>query len=421
MPATSANLINDTNKYLSKRYIARAELLNRFPQLCDSEPLPQGHGRTANFVRYDRPPIPMSPLSEGVTPTETPYTISTYTVTPDQYGLFMSVTDLGELSTKSPQMQRIVELLGDAIARVYDWTIADVLLAGSSFQYWDGSIASRAALVVGSIFRKDVFGKALVTLRNNGAPARAGQYYVALLSPNIEADILNETAGAGFTGYALMKANSGDTGPLEKGTVGEYLGFRLIRSNFLPRFTRYTTTHTTTAQTTGTLATATYYWKIVRRSIQRGFSEEMTIEGSTAVTGPSGSVRFVPPATAGFVYDIYVGSTTGDANLRLAIQGQLAGTVAGTGTDVGAIPTSGATAPGTPAAGLTIHPVFCVASEAIDWVPLAGSNVEGMMTPKTASDSDPLIQRRKVGSKYAAKAGVRDNTRIIIIELAQSL
>jgi len=418
MPATSANLINDTNKYLSKRYIARAELLNRFPQLCDSEPLPQGNGRTANFVRYDRPPIPMAPLSEGVTPTETPYTISTYTVTPDQYGLFMSVTDLGELSTKSPQMQRIVELLGDAIARVYDWTIADVLLAGSSFQYWDGSLANRAALVAGSIFRKDVFGKALVTLRNNGAPARQGQYYVALLSPNIEADILNETAGAGFTGYALLKAHAGDTGPLEKGAVGEYLGFRLIRSNFLPRFTRFTNTMTVTPQTTlGTLATATYFWKVVRRSIQRGFSEEMTVEGSSAVTGPNGRVDFVAPATAGFVYDVYFGSVTGDANLRLALQGVLP---SATG-QVLAVPSSGATAPGTPAAGLTIHPVFCVASEAIDWVPLAGSNVEGMMTPKTASDSDPLIQRRKVGSKYAAKAGVRDNTRIIIVELAQSL
>lgn len=418
MPSTSASLINDTNKYLSKRYIARAELANRFPQLCDSEPLPQGHGRTANFVRYDRPPIPMSPLSEGVTPTETPYTISTYTVTPDQYGLYMSVTDLGELSTKSPQMQRIVELLGDAIARVYDWTIADVLLAGSSFQYWDGSIASRAALVAGSIFRKDVFGKALVTLRNNGAPTRQGQYYVALLSPNIEADILNETAGAGFTGYSLLKAHAGDTSPLEKGVVGEYLGFRLIRSNFLPRFTRFTNTMTVTPQTTlGTLATATYFWKVVRRSIQRGFSEEMTVEGSSAVTGPTGRVDFVAPATAGFVYDVYFGSVTGDANLRLALQGILPSTT----QSVTAVPSSGATAPGTPAAGLTIHPVFCVASEAIDWVPLAGSNVEGMMTPKTASDSDPLIQRRKVGSKYAAKAGVRDNTRIIIVELAQSL
>lgn len=415
MPNLSTVFQNDQNRWVADKLISRSTLIHKFPQLCEDVELDKGFGATANFILYNRTNIPQAPLTEGVTPLETAMTISQVQITPDQWGLFIALTDVGLFTTKHPLLNAAIDLLADAIARVYDFTICDVLNFGSTNkQFWDGTRADRSAVIATDVFKKEVFLKAAVTLRNGGAGERNGEFFIAVCDPNTEADIIAETAGSSFTGYALLESHSGNVEKIERGTVGAWLGFQLIRTNFIPNFKRYTSTATITATSGGSLS-GTVYYKQVRRSLTRGFAEEMTVEANT-VMGANTRLNFAFAATAGFAYDVYVGSATGDSNLFIAVTGALPGT----SVNIDAVPTSGNTAPTTPGSGVTVHPIYMLGKEAVNWVKASPLTQMGLVTQPSPSDSDPLVQRRKVGSKYYAKAGVRRQFALLIVELASN-
>lgn len=415
MPNLSTVFTNDQNRWVADKLISRSMQIHKFPQLCEDVELEDGNGKTANFITYNRTDIPQGPLSEGVTPVETPMTISNTSVTIDQWGLYITLTDVGIFTTKHPLLNAAIELLADAIARVQDFTICDVFNFGSTNkQYWDGTRADRSAITGTDVFKKEVFLKAAVTLRNGGAGERNGDFFIAVLDPNVEADVVNETNGSSFTGYSLLQSHSGKVDKVEKGTAGAWLGFQLIRTNFIPNFKRFTFGGTATANTGGAL-TGTVYYKVIRRSTQRGFAEEISVEANV-VMGANTRLTFAFVATASFAYDVYTGTSTGDSNLRLTIQGA----TPGSSVNVDAVPTSGDVAPTTPASGVTVHPIYMLGREAANWVKASPLTQKGLVTQPSPSDSDPLVQRRKVGSKYGAKAGIRRQFAMLIVEVASN-
>lgn len=431
MPVTSTNLANDVGKFLVDKLIDRSELLMVMTQMAEKITLPNGMAKTANFIRYERMEMPMAPLTEGTTPTETTFSIATQSIVVDQWGLFIGLTDVAILTTKHPVLNEATQLLGDSIARVQDFVVTDALMAGTNVQYLDGTVASRAALVAANVFKSAVFNKARSTLNDAGSPPREGNVFVAVCGPQVEADIIQESATNSF---ASFNSYAGKIDKLEKGTVGTWLGFRVVRTNFIPKIDRFGNETVIVADAgsigsgtstikidviAGSLGNATFYWKAVRKSIQRGFSEVISIEHTTDTGAGSKGFRFTAGAQTGYVYDIYIGSTTGDANLFLAVQNLAPGET----DDVTSIPTSGNNPPPSPSSAATaptVHPIFCFAKQAVDHVELAKSSMMAAVTPATASDSDPLVQRRKVGSKFMAKAGIRDTNRLLRIELCST-
>ncbi len=417
---TSTVTANDVGRYVGDKLITLSELLHRFPQACDDVALPEGMAKTANFILYNRSYVPVGTLTEGTTPSETDYTISQVTVTVEQWGLFFTLTDVVQLTTKHPVLNETIKLLADAVARVKDHAIVAVLNAGTNIQYWDGSVATRAALAATNTWTRSVFGKALATLRDAGAPERDGTYYMAIIGPQVEADIVTEapsSTSAGFNnweGPAQLMAKAGNTAPLEKGVIGAALGMKLIRTNFIPKFTLIATVSAPTPTTGGALS-GTVYFKVTRKNLQRGFEEDIQAQGSQAMSTNT-RLPFIFPATAGYVYNVYAGSATGDANLFLAAENQVASAT----YNLDALPTSGNTPPATPPSGVTVHPIYVFGKEAVNNVKLDGSAIMGVVTPAGASDSDPLIQRRKAGSKWMVKAGIRRSFAHLRIELASA-
>jgi N4-gp56 family major capsid protein len=415
MPNLSSVFANDQNRWVADKLISRANLIHKFPQLCEDVDLDPGFGNTANFILYNRTDIPGAPMSEGVTPVETAMTISQVQISPDQWGLYITLTDVGLFTTKHPLLNESIKLLSDAVARVYDFQISNSIDFGSpTRQFWDGTRADRSAVATTDVFKKEVFLKAAVTLRNGGAGERNGEYFVAVCDPNIEADILAETSGSSFTGYSLLEAYSRKVETVEKGTVGAWLGFQLIRTNFIPNWKRFTLGGSI-SYTTGGALSGTLYYKVVRRSSTRGFAEEITVEANHAMSSNTRAV-FTMASTSGYFYDIYVGSSTGDSNLFLAAQGLTPSSV----TNIDAVPTSGQTAPTTPGSSVTVHPIYMVGAEALNWVKASPLTQMGLVTQPSPSDSDPLVQRRKVGSKWYAKAGIRRTFAILVVELASN-
>ncbi|UOF77409.1 major capsid protein [Caudoviricetes sp.] len=407
----------DIGKYVNDKLVSLAELSIVLPQFFEKRSLPQGNGKTAYFIQYQRADLQMIPLTEGTPPAESTFSVTERTVTCDQFGLYFALTDVSVLTTKHPVFNETMKLMADAVSRIENALAADALSYSTNRQYWDGSRANRGAITATDYINATVLNKARATLLDAGVPTREGELFVAVMGPQVQADILAESAGTNITNFATLQGQSGNIAKIERGTVGVWLGFKIVRTNLIPKFTRQTITMTGVAGAAGgsLSASTTYYYKVVRKSTQRGFGEDIAVEASQATGAGQGTINMTTPAGAGYLYDIYFGSATGDANLFLYASNVAPATQA----SITSVPANTAQpVPATPGAGVTVHPTYVFGAEACDEVPLDGSNMQGMVTPATPSYSDPLVQVRKMGAKWMTKRAIRDNTRLLVVECA---
>ena len=418
-------------KWLAQKLIALAELQLVLRPLCDEVKLDQGMGKTANFPKVARANLPLSPLTEGSDPDESAFpSISSVTVTVEQWGAFFTLTDVSELTTSHPILQIAVERLADVAARLIDSEIGKVMLGGTSVRYANGQ-ANRGALTSADKMDEFELQKLRVILASAGAPARRGVLYDLVMPSEVEADL--QKAQANFGTWAAREAFREDAPALRDATIGQFLGHNCIRSNFLPfaqRLGNDTTAITTSAtnanaigvgieKVTGSMGlTGTYPVKVTRVDPQRGY-EEMITKGHT-IDPSSQDVKFTVVSSDTNAYYFYMAAAAGDPtddSIYYKVAGPL---TAGQTATIAAIPTSGTHPPATPpSSGDKVFICFNVAREALNLVTL--QNLVTTMTPPEESESNPLALRRKVGFKFMNKAGRRDETRLIRWEGESSL
>lgn len=451
MTASSGNLSVDQEKFLAAKLIKRSHLKLVMGSLCDKVQQPEGAGLTANFVRYKRMNVPLVPLSDdGQDPANSSFSLDTVTVTLDEWGDVLTITNVAQLVTKHPLVQQALSLLADNAARVMDREITIVFLAGTNIQYADGSVSSRATITAALKISNVVVNKAVITMTNNGAPPRGGnvedaqqleakgqvwsQAYVAVCGPEVIRDIMEPGTSLGTWAAA---ATYGNAKALYSAEAGTWLNVRWVETNFIPRFRLLgnttaavvsgnafgTDTPVVTAVDGGGSLTsgATYYFKVTRKDLLRGFEEDISIEHTmaAAATGNNESFTFnFSSLTAGYVYNVYFGSATGDANLK---QHATINNAVGTTLTVTAVPTTSVTAPANNKVDgtvTTVYPVFLVAAEAVNWVGFYGIKV--YVTKDESIVGNVLRRRRSMGWTFFGKAMIRDQQRLLRIELASS-
>lgn len=436
---------SDQEKMLGAKLIARSYIKLVASSLCDKIQMQEGTGLTAYFVRYKRMNVPLSTITEGVEPSESSFTLDTVTVTLDQWGDLIYVSDKAQLTTKHPLIEQCVKLLADNAARVMDREVQIVMLANTNVQYFDGSVASRTSITSSMRMNDAVLQKARATLVNAGVPPRggpagdakqveasgnfqAGQAYVAVCGPEVIGDIMRPSASmgtfAGVAQYANQKA-------LYNAEVGTWLGFRWVETNFIPRFTLFGNstlamtfaasagtgmTGLTTANPAsgGTISNGTDYCVVTRKDLLRGFEEAISIEHTiTPAAGASQSLTFQNTSTL-YSFNVYLGTVSGA--LFLAAENILPSTTA----TVTAIPTTG-TAPPAPINSsdpslTTVQIVYILGEEALNWVGFY--QAQSYITGDQSTVGNVLRLKRGIGYKFLGKAMVRDADRVLRLELA---
>lgn len=441
---------NDQEKFIAARLIQRSMLRLVAASICDKVEQPNGAGTVAYFVRYRRMNVPQVTLTETVDPANSSMTIDQYSVTLDQWGDIITLSDIVQLTVKHPILQQAIDLLADNAQRVIDREVQVVWLAGTNVTYGDGTVTARRSITAAMKVSDTVVHKARVTLIDQGAPTRngpsqpvqvksadgassinGGSAYVAVCGPQVMADLMQ--SGTSLGTWASV-ATYGDRMKLYNAEVGTWLGIRWVESNFVPKFVILGDTTVAVASGaafgTGTpivtaidgggtlISAATYFYKVTRKELTRGFEEEISIEHTTAAaaTGNNESFSFAFPAGVNYVYNLYFGSASGDANLKL-VQANIA---AGATVVVTAVPGANTTAPdnvnptGTP----TIHPVFIHGAESCSWVGL--QNLQTFVTKDESIIGNVLKLKRAVGYKFMGKAIIRDQTRMLRLEVAST-
>lgn len=244
---TTTSVSADLQTYFSKRLL---DIAGKDVVLTDAayqENIPSNSSKTISFTQYSRLAVPGSVLTEGTAPTDTQLSPVAVTATIDQWGAFVTMTDLAELTIKHPLVQEATLLLGEQAAETIETQIASVLLAGTSVQY-AGAVANRAALGAGNVFTTTELRKAVKSLQVNGARkvnagdkfdnnSSAGNYYILYVDPSVAMDIL---ADADF-----KAANQYNSDSLKAGKViGTWYGVMVVVSNVIPTQTSTVTVHT---------------------------------------------------------------------------------------------------------------------------------------------------------------------------------
>src|SRR5438128_3181930 len=159
--------------------------------LAQKEQLPPGMGKTAQWTRYERLPLPTGPLGEGVTPNAIPLTTAIVQAIVDQWGSDVALTDMGILTVRHPALRAAQERLGTQHAETIEREIQDTLNGGTNVVFAAGRSA-RASLVAGDNPSTDLIRQTVANLRSQGAPTYEGGHYVGVFDPFVEMDITKD-------------------------------------------------------------------------------------------------------------------------------------------------------------------------------------------------------------------------------------
>jgi hypothetical protein len=323
----------------------------------------------------------------------------------DQWGSFVNISDVADLTIKHPVMQEAIGLLAEQASETIDRECIKVLQANTSI-YYPGTVTARSGLATTDVMTSTTVRKTVAALRARGARGYSGREMMGLVDPSVEMDLNADTTFVTAAAYANLVA-------LSNGEVGKWIGVRWVVSNLLPTLVRLATPSSAASNSTGTLSNSTtYYFKVAKVDLTTGFEIAVSVEFTQATGGSDDTITITCPTAAGYTFNVYAGSTTGVLYLHSSDNAS-ASTVT-----VLAIPTSGNTPLVTPASGVTSHYSWILGKEAFAVPELM--SLQTFLTPKAASDSDPLVQRRKASWKVMFKAVICNENFLARIESASN-
>lgn len=415
---TAAQFSGDISPYIAAKTLPLARRQLVVYQFGDPATLPKGQGTTYSASRYNRIPLPYAPLSEGVPPIGETMTLQQVSAQAQQWGDKVTITDVAEMTIKHPLFKKAIELVALQLAETMERNTFNNLMAGSQINYVNER-GSRASLVAGDVINPHEVNRATAMLVNLGAPRYMGDemtdmkleadaggakassnprkmpHYVAVCHPFVIGDFSENATVVTAWSYS-------DLNRLYNYEAGEWRGTRFCQTNMVPTFTGYAQVNGT-GGAGGSLAADTYYTIITGQDTQNQYESYITQVSAATVVGASGTISIVMPATAGYTYNVYVGTTTSPFNLGLTASGPTVGPLVGqatqlapgatvviTGVGIAQVP------PAAPATGVTVYPTFIFGRGAYAQVVL--DNVKFTYL-KEADKADPLNQLRVVGWK----------------------
>jgi N4-gp56 family major capsid protein len=406
--------------------------------LGEPKKMPKGRGTTYTKVRFNRLALPSAPLQEAVAAAGNPMTVSEVTVTVQQWGGLVLLSDRATYTIKHDTLAKARELISIQAAETLERNTFNTML-GFTQVNTANSVGSRAALAAGNVLTTTDLERSVAQLSNLGAYEWDGTedvnprldahrdadaisrkmpspHYILVCHRFVASDLRVQSAFQQASAYS-------DVNKLYNSEFGQWAGCRVVASNMVPFFTGSALINGT-AGTSGSLATFATYNIIVTESDPMRQYETVIhqISGSISVTGPNGSISVVLPASAN-TYTIYIGTTsTTVTQLAACSAGPLSGPFQGMSTQLAGGQTVVLTAlgvpqipPSAPATGVTVYPSWLLAKYAYTQVVL--DDIQVQLLDK-ADKSDPYNQLREATWKVDYGTMLDNNLFAIRIESA---
>jgi N4-gp56 family major capsid protein len=182
--------------------------------------MPKNAGQTVNFRRFSSLAAATTPLTEGVTPTGDQLTITQLTASPLQYGNFVAVSDILDMTAIDPILMETGELLGEQAALTIDTVVRDILKAGTTVQFCGTGNTQTSHVATTDLITHLEIRKAVRTMQDNNVrrltsivnpstgvgtkPIAAS--YVGIVSPSTLFDLKGVTGWVPVHEYGSMGA-----------------------------------------------------------------------------------------------------------------------------------------------------------------------------------------------------------------------
>lgn len=390
------NLTPEMKTYYDKALIRFATPKLVHAQFGQQKPIPAGSGKTIEFRKFSPLPKALVPLTEGVTPTGNSLNVTTVESTVEQYGDYVTLSDMLTLSSVDAIINETQTVLGDQAGRTLDTVIREKINAGTNVQYGNGK-ADRALLVGGLANYEDndylsvaAVKRAVATLkRNNATPFKDG-CYVAIIHPDVANDLTNDPE------WKAVKQNV-DPEDWYKGAIGKIHGVVFVESTEAKIFSAENLRNAETIETGNarTLTVASVSGSTIT------IKEELSAADANALSGRSIQIN-------GFDYKI--------SNAATGVAGSATITVE-EAPDASIISGCVIYPAGAGAQGRDIYSTLFVGQNAYGVTNINGGGLETILKQKgSAGTGDPLDQRSTVGWKATQTAEILSPEFLVRVE-----
>ena len=420
---TSSQFRGDILAYLEKKTLPLAQRQLVAYQFATKVKLPKNRGTTWTATRYNRLPLPVAPLSEGVPPLGETMSISQVTAQVQQWGDGVWITDVGQMTIYHNLFQEAIKLVGLQIGESHERQSYLTLNGGTQVNFVNQR-GARASLVAGDVLDPHTVNRTVMALMTIGAPQFDGSevtddmvdikmggakasmnprkhpHYVALTHPACIADFSENPVVQTAWSYS-------DINRLYNFEVGEWRGVTFCMSNMVPSWTGVAAVTGAAATSGGSLTNGTTYYTQVTGSngTTQYESQIYQVDGGTAA-GSGGALLLTLPSTPGYTYSVYIGTNAAGIS-NLAATSSTAAPQSGSYTGMATqLPPGTAVVltaigvqqvpPAAPATGVTVYPTYVFGRDYYSMVSLSAVEMVYLDKP---DKSDWLNQKLVVGWK----------------------
>ena len=232
---TTLNTVN--NAYFNKQFYDKKLLETAKTRLVHANfgqkrSIPRHGGKRVEFRKYNlfTPDIDALTLVEGVTPDGQTLSQSNVEAEVSQYGAYVEVSDLLDLTAYDEVLADSAELLGEQLGTVIEWVTRDAMCATTNVQYANGKIL-REQLDDTETLTVAEIRKAVRTLKKNKArmftSAVDGSvrrpHFICICSPDATYDLQNDPLWQDVSKYSNAEQ-------IYSGEIGRLFGVVFVES-----------------------------------------------------------------------------------------------------------------------------------------------------------------------------------------------
>ena len=232
---TTLNTVNNTyfnKQFYDKKLLETAKTRLVHANFGQKRSIPRHGGKRVEFRKYNlfTPDVDALTLVEGVTPAGQTLSQSNVEAEVSQYGAYVEVSDLLDLTAYDEVLADSAELLGEQLGTVIEWVTRDAMCATTNVQYANGKtvreeLDDTATLTVAEI------RKAVRTLKKNKARmfttgtdgSVRRPHYVCICSPDATYDLQSDPLWQDVSKYSNAEQ-------IYSGEIGRLFGVVFVES-----------------------------------------------------------------------------------------------------------------------------------------------------------------------------------------------
>lgn len=166
-------------------------------------------------------------ITEGTNPSSITWGATAYSSGPGQYGILVAVSDLLVRNSAIEVVDDATRQVRNALARLVDTVLQVVVNAGTNGVIYAGGKTTRASLAAGDTASFNDVVRGTTWLRSSNAAGLTpfeGSYYVAVMSPNVAADLMQNTGSGSWTDMVRYSSVQ----DIKEGKYGNFRGVRAL-------------------------------------------------------------------------------------------------------------------------------------------------------------------------------------------------